>query len=130
MEGTRAELSALLSFLTTEQEWRTLRSGLEGKDAPEQISERMRQVREQRREDSRAYLVSRVAQVLGVGRSVLDQRLRNLEAGGTGWKGMRRLVRVARAWGTTSRSVRGVSRPMRPCSTWWSTRPASAPSPI
>lgn len=111
VEGTRADLSALLSFLTTEQEWRTVRAGLEGRQAPEEVSERVRQVREQRRDDSRAYLLSRVARALGEGRSVLEQRLRDLETGGTGWKGMNRLVRVVRAWGTTSRSVRGVFPP-------------------
>ncbi|WP_017611983.1 caspase, EACC1-associated type [Nocardiopsis salina] len=109
--GTRAELAPLLAFLTTELEWRALLDALEDKGSAEEVVERIGNVREERREDSRSYLLARVAQALGEGRSVLEQRLRDLDTGGTGWKGMTKLVKVVRAWGTTSRSVRGVFPP-------------------
>lgn len=111
VEGTRAELAPLLAFLTTEIEWRELLGELEGNGSAEEVVERIGSVREERREDSRSYLLARVAQALGEGRAVLEQRLRDLETGGTGWKGMTKLVKVVRAWATTSRSVRGVFPP-------------------
>lgn len=109
--GTDQELSSVLAYLTTENEWWELRGRAERGTSPEQTVARMRGLSEQRREASTEYLLGRVADSLRRGRTVVEARLRNLASGQNGWKGMKALVRTVPAWATTSRSVRGVFPP-------------------
>ncbi|PWV54853.1 AAA domain-containing protein [Nocardiopsis sp. L17-MgMaSL7] len=109
--GTDQELSGVLAYLTTENEWWELRGRAERGTSPEQTVARMRGLSEQRREGSTEYLLGRVADSLRRGRGVVEARLRNLASGQNGWKGMKALVRTVPAWATTSRSVRGVFPP-------------------
>jgi hypothetical protein len=109
--GTDRELAALLAFLTTEREWTDLVAELRARPRPEDAADRVRALRRERRDDGRRFLLGRVAEALAGGRHVIEERLRNLESGASGWKGMQGLVRTVRAWATTSRSVRGVFPP-------------------
>ncbi|MEU3018281.1 AAA domain-containing protein [Nocardiopsis sp. NPDC007018] len=111
VSGTDQELSGILAYLTTENEWWELRERSERGPSPEQTVDRMRDLREERREASTEYLLGRVADSLRRGRAVIEGRLRNLASGQNGWKGMKALVRTVPAWATTSRSVRGVFPP-------------------
>ncbi|WP_231493913.1 AAA domain-containing protein [Nocardiopsis sp. CNT312] len=109
--GTDRELSEVLAFLAIECEWRDLLESGGGRPSPEEVSERVRALREQRREVSGEFLLGRSAESLALGRTTVEDRLRNLASGENGWKGTKALVRVVRAWATTSRSVRGVFPP-------------------
>ncbi|MFE3457014.1 AAA domain-containing protein [Nocardiopsis aegyptia] len=109
--GSERELAALLAFLTTEREWTDLVAELRSGPRPEDVADRVRALRDERRDDSGRLLLGRVAEALVKGRPVIEERLRNLESGSSGWKGMKRLVGTVRAWATTSRSVRGVFPP-------------------
>ena len=111
LEGADRELAAVLSFLTTEREWIGLLEELRARPRPEEVADTVRALREERRDESREFLLGRVAEALATGRPVIEERLRNLDSGASGWKGMRKLVRTVRAWATTSRSVRGVFPP-------------------
>ncbi|MFE1099040.1 AAA domain-containing protein [Nocardiopsis alba] len=111
ISGTDQELSDILAYLTTENEWWELREWSERGQGPEQTADRMRGLREERREAGTEYLLGRVAGSLRRGRTVIEGRLRNLASGQNGWKGMKALVRTVPAWATTSRSVRGVFPP-------------------
>ena len=109
--GTDRELAAVLSFLTTEREWTGLLEELRALPRPEDVADTIRDLRHERRVESTELLLGRVAEALTTGRPVIEERLRNLESGASGWKGMKNLVRTVRAWATTSRSVRGVFPP-------------------
>ncbi|MFE0265465.1 AAA domain-containing protein [Nocardiopsis alba] len=109
--GTEPELAALLTFLITQREWLDLLEGGRGRARPEEAADRLRALREDRRDDSESLLLGSVSETLTRGRSVIEERLRNLESRSSGWKGMQGLVRTVRAWATTSRSVRGVFPP-------------------
>ncbi|MBR8744244.1 AAA domain-containing protein [Nocardiopsis sp. MG754419] len=109
--GTDQELSSILAFLTTENEWRDLCERAAREPRPEQTAHRMRGLREERRGASTEFLLGRVADSLRRGRTAVEARLRNLASGQSGWKGMKALVRTVPAWATTSRSVRGVFPP-------------------
>ena len=110
--GSDHDLAAVLSFLTTEREWIGLLEELRARPRPEDVADTVRALREKRRPESTELLLGRVAEALTSGRPVIEERLRNLDSGGSGWKGMKNLVRTVRAWATTSRSVRGVFPPM------------------
>ncbi len=109
--GTERELSELLTFLTVEREWAGLLARLRSVLGPEAAAERLRSLRDEGRGHSRELLLGSVGQTLARGRRVVEERLLNLESHAPGWKGMKGLVRVVRAWATTSRSVRGVFPP-------------------
>ncbi|MEV6819805.1 AAA domain-containing protein [Nocardiopsis dassonvillei] len=109
--GTERELAEVLAFLVIECEWRELLERRKGRPSPEETAERVRALRAERQKVSREFLLGRFAQSLVRGRAVIEERLRNLASGDSGWKGMKALVRVVRAWATTSRSVRGVFPP-------------------
>lgn len=111
IEGTAHELAAVLSFLTTEREWNGLLEQMRARPHPEEVANEARTLRADRRDESKEFLLGRVAEALAAGRPVIEERLRNLESGSSGWKGMQRLVHTVRAWATTSRSVRGVFPP-------------------
>ena len=101
-----AELEALDAFLDTESEWRRTRTRLDRLPSPEDAYGRIRALREERRGDAETFVVAQVARARDEGVSVLDERLDNLAARRSTWVGMDRLVRVVRAWATTSRSAR------------------------
>ncbi|MDA2810645.1 AAA domain-containing protein [Nocardiopsis sp. RSe5-2] len=101
-----AELEALAAFLDTESEWRRTHARLDRIASPEDAYARIRQLREERRGDGKKYVVAQVARARDEGVSILDERLDNLAARRSTWVGMDRLVRVVRAWATTSRSAR------------------------
>lgn len=112
LRGSDRELAEVLSFLTTEREWIGLLEELRARPRPEDVADTLRDLRQERRGESTELLLGRVAELLATGRPVIEERLRNLESGASGWKGMKKLVRTVRAWATTSRSVRGVFPPL------------------
>ncbi|CAL9387083.1 ATP-dependent RecD-like DNA helicase [Nocardiopsis dassonvillei] len=111
IDGTEAELAAVLSFLEVEHEWRALRASSSAAPSPEDTVARIRGIRAERRAAAEEYLMGRTAEALRRGRGVIEGRLRDLASKQKSWKGMRALVRTVRAWATTSRSVRGVFPP-------------------
>lgn len=109
--ATDRELAAVLAFVTTQREWSGLLEELRSRPRPEDVADRLRTLRAERCDDSTKLLLGSVAEALTRGRPVIEERLRNLDSGSPGWKGMQSLVRTVRAWATTSRSVRGVLPP-------------------